>query len=38
MFLVEDTPAKVTSKEVLSDFRVKTSNNIKEWTTKVELA
>ena len=31
MFLVEDTPAKITTKEVLSDFRVRTIKNVKEW-------
>lgn len=34
MFLVEDTPAKVASKEVLSDFRVTTTKNVKEWSGK----
>jgi len=34
MFLVEETPAKISSKEVLSDYRVITTNNIKEWSTK----
>ena len=34
MFLVEDIPAKVTSKEVLSDFRVRTTKNVKEWSGK----
>jgi len=34
MFLVEETPAKI-SKNVLSDFRIKkTDKNIKEWSTK----
>jgi hypothetical protein len=32
MFLVEETPAKITGKEVLSDFRVTTIKNIKEWS------
>ena len=32
MFLVEDTPAKITTKEVLSDFRVRTIKNVKEWS------
>jgi gamma-glutamylcyclotransferase (GGCT)/AIG2-like uncharacterized protein YtfP len=34
MFLVEETPAKISSKEVLSDFRITTDDNIKEWSTK----
>ena len=32
MFLVEDTPAKITTKEVLSDFRITTIKNGKEWS------
>lgn len=34
MFIVEETPAKITSKDVLSDFRVKTIKNVKEWSGK----
>jgi gamma-glutamylcyclotransferase (GGCT)/AIG2-like uncharacterized protein YtfP len=34
MFLVEETPAKITGKEVLSDYRVTTTKNVKEWSAK----
>ena len=35
MFLVEETPAKVGSDTILTNKRVVTIDNVKEWTTKV---
>jgi|TARA_A100000172_G_scaffold59142_1_gene38792 gamma-glutamylcyclotransferase (GGCT)/AIG2-like uncharacterized protein YtfP len=35
MFLVEETPAKVGSDTILTNKRVVTTDNVKEWTTKV---
>mgnify|MGYP003110873263 FL=1 len=35
MFIVEDTPAKSGSSAVLSNKRVITTENVKEWTTKI---
>lgn len=35
MFLVEDTPAKAGSSSILTNKRIVTTNNVKEWTTKI---
>jgi gamma-glutamylcyclotransferase (GGCT)/AIG2-like uncharacterized protein YtfP len=35
MFLVEETPAKVGSDTILTNKRIVTTDNVKEWTTKV---
>ena len=35
MFLVEETPAKAGSDTILTNKRVVTTDNVKEWTTKV---
>ena len=35
MFLVEDTPAKAGSSSILTNKRIVTVDNVKEWTTKV---
>ena len=35
MFIVEDTPAKSGSSAVLSNKRVITTDNVKEWSTKI---
>ena len=34
MFIIEDTPAISTNSSVLSNKRIITTDNIKEWTTK----
>jgi|TARA_A100001011_G_scaffold400446_1_gene515055 gamma-glutamylcyclotransferase (GGCT)/AIG2-like uncharacterized protein YtfP len=35
MFLVEETPAKVGGNTILTNKRIVTTDNVKEWTTKV---
>tara|TARA_Y100001937_G_C7120410_1_gene332267 strand:- start:1782 stop:2210 length:429 start_codon:yes stop_codon:yes gene_type:complete len=35
MFLVEDTPAKAASGSILTNKRIVTVDNVKEWTTKL---
>ena len=35
MFLVEDTPAKAGSSSILTNKRIVTVDNVKEWTTKL---
>ena len=35
MFLVEDTPAKAGSSSILTNKRIVTVDNVKEWTTKI---
>lgn len=35
MFLVEETPAKAGGNTILTNKRIVTTDNVKEWTTKV---
>ena len=35
LFLVEETPAKVGGNTILTNKRIVTTDNVKEWTTKV---